>query len=444
MSEIIDLVLKNVSEEWRSILIKKDTDIEDLEEIYNVVSENCTPSPELWFEWARQTPLLDIKVIIIGQDPYPTPGIANGLAFSSLGKVPDSLRNIFKCLEKSELIDDYKKTTPDLSSWAQQGVLLINTALSTSTGDRYGHGDLWNNYMKRVLVRILQYHLESNLIIMCWGNEAIKLITKITNKTVECFNILSYCHPSPLNGNKFIDCNHFTCANEILNKLDRIPINWGTIRLPDPEPTIKQIIFTDGSAVSKKKIKVQKFEKGKKIIKEKEVNKGNKKDNSCVGGYAVIFVDGPLKGELYGKLNTDIEYASNIRAEGKAIICALHSCFEIIKKPMDIDIYTDCEFWINMLTKFMPKWSDDKFKEKENSDLTIEMWDLWRKVNGIHRVSLHHVYSHNKTGLKDSSNEFDKFLYINNENVDKLATYARIELEQGKEIFTYTIDKEYK
>jgi ribonuclease HI len=180
----------------------------------------------------------------------------------------------------------------------------------------------------------------------------------------------------------------------------------------------RQIIFTDGSAVSN----------GAR-------NGGNKKDKSCRGGYAAVFVSGPLRGELLGNLDTSKMYASNIRAEGKALIAALKKCEVELNPPVVIDIYTDSEFWINMVLKYMPKWNASKFAEKENPDLTRELWGLWRRLTGKYKINLHHVYSHNKSGLRESADPKDKFKFEHNAHADALASEARRALNAGQEIW---------
>jgi uracil-DNA glycosylase len=403
-------ILKNISKNWINIIIKNDKDINILENIIKNTT-NCTPSQELWFEWTRLSNLDNIKIIIIGQDPYPTKGIAHGLAFSALNTYPDSLRNIFKCLEYHKIISNHKEANTDLTSWAKQGVLLLNTSLSTEINKRRSHFHLWNEYMQQILVRILQYHINSNLIIMCWGKDSQNLISKITVNIPNKFHILEWCHPSPLNGTKFLQCDHFTYANKLLIKFNKSPINWASI-----ENTINKSIsiFTDGSAVGRY---------GK-----------NKKDSTCRGGYSAIF-SGTIQGQLLGNLDISNHFASNIRAEGQAIISALHKCLIELNQKTTIDLYTDSEFWIKMILNYMPKWTEQKFMEKENSDLTIRLWKLWKEINSKHNIKLHHVYSHNKSGLKNSNNPDDQFKYINNELADKLADEARKTLKSGQEIW---------
>jgi uracil-DNA glycosylase len=428
-SKEVDLakeVLDGLSQDWLNLIIKRNKDLIDLAQIYEKVESTvaqCTPVPALWFEWARLTELSEVKVIILGQDPYPTPGMAHGLAFSTRTKTcPDSLRNIMKCLYNHKLIADYKTVSYDLASWAKQGVLLLNTALSTVPNQRKAHSATWAAFMRRIIVRILQHHIAENLVIFCWGRDAELLIDDVTINTAHRFHILKWCHPSPLNGNRFLECDHFNRANDILSASGKVPINWASIETKDRSPIVnehiiadgRQVIFTDGSAVSP----------------TNRGGGGNKKDKNCRGGYAVVFVSGPITGSLLGSLDVSKIYASNIRAEGQAIISALAKCAELTR-PVVVDIYTDSEFWINMLTKYMPKWSATKFAEKENSDMTTYMWGLWKKVVALHRVGIHHVYSHNKSGLRDSADSSKRFLYKWNALADKLADEARTSLAPG-------------
>ncbi len=178
----------------------------------------------------------------------------------------------------------------------------------------------------------------------------------------------------------------------------------------------KQIIFTDGSAAS--------------ICK-------NKKDKHARGGYSVLFVDGPIKNKvLLGNLDTTISFASNIRAEGMAIIASLETCSDLIEQT-EIEIYTDSEFWIKMISTYMPAWEKKKidFNIKKNPDLTTYLWKLWKAINLQHKIKLVHVYAHNKSGWKTSKNKFEKMCYDNNELADKFAEEARKDLKIGQQVW---------
>lgn len=131
-----------------------------------------------------------IKIVIIGQDPYPTPNVANGIAFATnLGnKIPMSLKNIFKEIEE---IQGFVKTDQTLEHWEKQGVLLLNRSLTTEHGKPNAHKKIWEQFTNNIVK-----HIDSNLkniFWVLWGNEAIKLEHLIKNNT-----IIKDAHPSPL------------------------------------------------------------------------------------------------------------------------------------------------------------------------------------------------------------------------------------------------------
>ena len=153
----IEESLINIPKEWEQILfssksirellkifIKLDNNIQELDEEKH--DNLLSPSADNIFEFARLTPIKKIHTVIIGQDPYPNPDHAHGLAFSSkYHKVPNSLKNIYKCLLNFKLINKIPKKS-DLTIWAKRGVLLINTALTTTIGNSNSHQELWKNY----------------------------------------------------------------------------------------------------------------------------------------------------------------------------------------------------------------------------------------------------------------------------------------------------------
>lgn len=164
------------------------------------------------------------KVIIIGQDPYPKAEHAMGLAFSSkhYKQIPASLRNIFK-----ELVSDVKVSYPktgDLTPWANQGVLLLNSILTVEEGKSASHTNKgWEEYTESVINKVLKY--ETPLVIICWGKYARSRLTnlKIHDKVL----VLSGGHPSPLNTTgDFSGGKYFSKANEWLNKYGVPEINW--------------------------------------------------------------------------------------------------------------------------------------------------------------------------------------------------------------------------
>lgn len=185
----------------------------------------------------KEVPYKNIKVVILGQDPYHTPGMADGLAFSTKSSIcPPSLQNIFK-----ELLSDwlhpfsYNECFPsnDLTSWAKQGVFLLNTVLTVRKGEAGSHKDYgWKIFTERVIIEIAKS--EEPIVFMLWGAHA-KEYKKYIKKDLHL--VLEANHPSPLSANKsgWFGCKHFSRANKFLGKCDKIGINWSTRPIPEIE-----------------------------------------------------------------------------------------------------------------------------------------------------------------------------------------------------------------
>jgi len=161
--------------------------------------------------------------------------------------------------------------------------------------------------------------------------------------------------------------------------------------------------------------------------------------SDAVGGFASIIVSGYNRHNmLFGmvepkmlstsiSLPTQIIKPTNIRAEGFAILNALnelHHDIDNADKWKEAIFYSDSEFWINMITKWMPTWPTSKFMSGANPDLTISIRDMWNVVNEKKKVSIMHVYAHNKD-MRASDDLFTKFTYHNNDLADALAFIAR-------------------
>lgn len=170
------------------------------------------------------TPLPNVKVVILGQDPYHGAGQAHGLAFSvkSGVAIPPSLRNIFK--ELNEEFSDYQPPMDgDLSNWAEQGVLLLNTVLTVSENQANSHSDIGWQHLTHAAIEYVNAHC-TNVVFMLWGAQAQKL-TPLIDATKHC--VLKSPHPSPLSAHRgFFGCRHFLLANQWLEKKKLTPINW--------------------------------------------------------------------------------------------------------------------------------------------------------------------------------------------------------------------------
>lgn len=175
------------------------------------------------FNAFRLTPYENVKVVIIGQDPYHKIGQAHGLAFSVLDGVsfPPSLKNIFIEI-KNELGINIPKSG-DLTKWAKQGVLLLNATLTVRQGFANSHANHgWEQFTDEVIKKLNQR--EDPIIFVLWGNYARKKKQLITSPK---HYILEAAHPSPLSAyNGFFGCGHFKKINELLIKNKKTPIDW--------------------------------------------------------------------------------------------------------------------------------------------------------------------------------------------------------------------------
>ena len=181
------------------------------------------PPMEDIFNALKYTSLSDTKVVILGQDPYHGRGQAHGLCFSVKDGIPmpPSLKNIFK-----ELYDEYGIKMPqsgELTGWAKQGVLLLNTTLTVREAAPQSHkGRGWEILTDRI-IEILNEQSEG-CVFMLWGSNARAKKALINNPS---HLVLECAHPSPLSAyNGFFVCGHFKRANEFLQKRGRTPIDW--------------------------------------------------------------------------------------------------------------------------------------------------------------------------------------------------------------------------
>ncbi len=171
-----------------------------------------------------QTPYDKVKVVILGQDPYYNPGQAMGMSFS-VNKgvaVPKSLQNMFK-----EIADDIGRPSAieggDLTPWARQGVLLLNTVLTVVAGQPNSHKGLgWETFTDAVINKLNSRNTPT--VFLLWGRNALDKRALITNPT---HLVLTAAHPSPLSAfNGFFGCRHFSKTNEFLRKNGLEEIVW--------------------------------------------------------------------------------------------------------------------------------------------------------------------------------------------------------------------------
>lgn len=217
-----------IAKNWYNLLLPtfETSEYKQLSEFLNREYQNKTiyPEPKNVFNALNMVKYDDVKVVIIGQDPYHEPRQAHGLCFSVEQGVdfPPSLRNVYK-----ELHDDlgcYVPNNGNLTKWARQGVLLLNSVLTVERGRANSHkGKGWEIVTKRVIE--LLNEREKPVVFLLWGASAREIGKAVTNSRhikLEC------AHPSPMSANQggWWGNKHFSKANDILRSLGEKPIDW--------------------------------------------------------------------------------------------------------------------------------------------------------------------------------------------------------------------------
>ncbi|WP_126377404.1 uracil-DNA glycosylase [Desulfovibrio ferrophilus] len=183
------------------------------------------PSTGMELRALELTPFDDVKVVILGQDPYHGPGQAHGLSFSvPVGaKFPPSLRNIFKEVGASVYGDETREFSSDLTRWAVQGVLLLNTVLTVEEGKAGAHRGLGWQKLTDDIIATLSNEREG-VVFLLWGNDARSKSALID---AERHLILESAHPSPLSAYRgFLGCGHFVQTNTYLQEQGTDQITW--------------------------------------------------------------------------------------------------------------------------------------------------------------------------------------------------------------------------
>ena len=185
------------------------------------------PAREDIFNALASTPYDSVRVLLVGQDPYPTPGHAHGLCFSvqpTVRPLPQSLRNVYR-----ELHDDVGCRIPNngcLEPWARQGVLLLNTVLTVRASQANSHqGRGWEPFIDRIIELVAAK--QRRVVFVLWGRQAQKKRSLITQSH---HTVVATAHPSPLSVRKFYGCRCFSQVNRDLVEAGMAPIDW---QIPD-------------------------------------------------------------------------------------------------------------------------------------------------------------------------------------------------------------------
>lgn len=225
----MDHLAANLRTDWAPIIVdrlrahapKIDDEIEK-DILKHEGTLDLLPPSALIFDAFAHFDVADLRVVVLGQDCYPTKGDAMGLCFSvpSTRRCAPSLRNVFKELEREY---GKRRENTDLTDWAKQGVLLLNTALTVREGSAGSHLKLWKDFTRSV-VREISARTQ-RVAYLLWGAHAQSYEIEIDASR----NLILKCvHPSPLaaRSGSFVGCGHFRAANEYLSKFDRGTIEW--------------------------------------------------------------------------------------------------------------------------------------------------------------------------------------------------------------------------
>ncbi|GAB1612026.1 uracil-DNA glycosylase [Mammaliicoccus lentus] len=212
--------------DWQEIFhnIKEQHDFSEMEAFLEEAYQNTTvyPARENVYQAFDLTPLDNVKVVILGQDPYHGPNQAHGLAFSVQpdAKFPPSLRNIYKELE-SDI--GCKRTSPHLQDWAKEGVLLLNTVLTVEAHKAHSHKNIGWEIFTNEIIKSISRELE-DVVFILWGKPAQEKIKLIDT---ERHHIIKSVHPSPLSAHRgFFGSKPFSETNQFLKSKGKEPINW--------------------------------------------------------------------------------------------------------------------------------------------------------------------------------------------------------------------------
>lgn len=453
--DVIQLMFNDVKQSWKDVLLNPILKPLLLQVITSIKDDLlngkvCPAVPDI-FNAFKYFEFNETKIVIVGQDPYPDPRSAMGLSFSARKNIntangspyiPDSLKNIYKCLEKTIGV---KCSHPDLTLWAKQGILLLNSALTTRMNQSGMHPQ-WTDFTNALVSHISANSCEMNdsngAIFVLWGNHAKKLTNYIDDSQN---TIYTWMHPSPLSqrgdeSTRFINCTNFVDIN---NKF----ISW---KLPPPswEVSNKTKVFTDGAA-------------------EKNGT------SQCMAGYGIYFESSwlsALKGrQISGTVepwcyalsakadsmsdltdgmsdladdHTGLETtstpvnASNNRAELLGIVYAFDAYlyeYETFKKSftkndildhLEIELITDSSYSAGIVTEWMYKWEmSGLIDEKKNPDIVrilLQQAEAIKKHTHITIISCRAAHDTKDLTIVNQ-NKYDMLTHAGNTLADTLA-----------------------
>lgn len=402
----MDRILEGLDYEWHSIVMKLGSKLAETIVKIGGLNEEVMPQWPLVFQALRKTALRDVKVVLIGQDPYPKD--ATGLSFSAV-KLNPSLRNISKCINRTVLGVPFEPKNGNLECWASQGVLLLNLALTTKVGKIASHTDEWRPFTQALCEQIA---IMKNCVWILLGSHAQTIEPNIKKGRPDA-HILKWTHPSPQspinndinNPRNFIYCNCFKEANNILLESGQEEIDWrfGLDVYPqeyEPEPQLEldvAYVFTDGSSL----------------------NNGGKK---CRSSWAYRLLRSRNAVDYHEDAGVcELTHTNNV-GELTAIAKALLHIDTLADKPKNVVIVSDSKYSIFAISVWYKNWVRDGRLDKMANVPLIE--SIRAKIEQLREVGVSitfkkvKAHSFEPTANPDTD---DYFLKKHNDGVDKLA-----------------------
>lgn len=381
------------------------------------------PRSDQIFNAFKLCPIERTTTVIIGQDPYHD-GSAMGLSFSALrgSKIPPSLRNIYAALVSSELIPAVPKH-PDLSRWASQGVLMLNTALTTAPKQAGAHTEIWKDYIAGIIGVLADRR--TPMVFVLWGVHAKNIMSGITLRPNHA--VFEWGHPSPMTTENrrvndpasFINCDSFVRVNKFLESHGFPPIDWNVDEnvalaaiATDTTPVITAPVlgsplvlkppntlwvFTDGGATANGRA-------------------------ACSATWAWYATDGNASWVSRGIVEAAVVGGqtippSNNRGELTALLAALAWISKEGAKHSHVMVISDSEYSINSITDWYPKWkATGKLAEKKNIDLIAAAHTSYASIKS--KTTIQHTRGHGDEPEDKNSSEW--FIWKGNDICDKL------------------------
>jgi uracil-DNA glycosylase len=428
--KVLDEMVAGLDAQSKTILVKNPAFISTLRGISSITrsADDLIPKPSLIFEFARRCPISSVKIVLMGTEP--TPCTATGMAFSGNGRPHPSIKNIYKTMISQRLINEMPQHG-DLSSWAAQGVLMLNINLT--------HGYDWSAYTSELVSSL------GDVIFILLGRSAQDMSQYAHGP------VLQWGHPAPITpANKqpgkynFINCDCFKRANELLAERGQGPINWNSVCENVPAKSITSSIVSSANLIS---APIADTITCAPII---DNYNGPMRPGALGSGSLYIFTDGASRAngkpdcraswgyyicdliqcECSAGLVTPItivgkQYkSSNNRGELSAVLYALERVLCAWSHYHNIVVVTDSEYSINCITEWFPGWEKKgDLNTKMNVDIIAAIIRVEAALNTAGcAVTYKHVRGHQtEPPAKDIINWF---MWYGNDRVDKLCTDA--------------------